>query len=46
VPTGAEGGGITGMRERALLVGGHLTVTTPPGGGTEVRLEVPRGRFP
>jgi two-component system, NarL family, sensor histidine kinase UhpB len=42
VPTGAEGGGITGMRERALLVGGHLTVTTPPGGGTEVRLEVPR----
>ena len=41
VPPGAEGDGIRGMRERALLVGGHLTLTTPSGGGTEVRLEVP-----
>jgi two-component system, NarL family, sensor histidine kinase UhpB len=37
----AAGGGITGMRERALLVGGQLTVSTVDGGGTEVRLDVP-----
>jgi two-component system, NarL family, sensor histidine kinase UhpB len=35
------GGGITGMRERALLVGGQLSVSTVDGGGTEVRLDVP-----
>lgn len=35
------GGGITGMRERALLVNGRFTVCTSPGGGTEVRLTVP-----
>jgi two-component system sensor histidine kinase UhpB len=35
------GEGITGMRERALLIGGRLTVTAPRGGGTEVRLDVP-----
>jgi two-component system, NarL family, sensor histidine kinase UhpB len=37
----AAGGGITGMRERALLVGGQLSVSTVDGGGTEVRLDVP-----
>jgi two-component system sensor histidine kinase UhpB len=37
----AAGGGITGMRERALLVGGQLSVSTVAGGGTEVRLDVP-----
>lgn len=34
-------GGILGMRERAALVGGRLEVTDRPGGGTQVRLEVP-----
>jgi two-component system sensor histidine kinase UhpB len=34
-------GGLRGMRERALLVGGALAVKPAPGGGTEVRLEVP-----
>jgi two-component system sensor histidine kinase UhpB len=34
-------GGIRGMRERALLVDADLRITTPGGGGTEVRLEVP-----
>jgi two-component system, NarL family, sensor histidine kinase UhpB len=36
-----EGGGIRGMRERALLVGGALAVKPGPSGGAEVRFEVP-----
>jgi two-component system sensor histidine kinase UhpB len=36
-----EGTGIRGMRERALLIGAALTLTTLPSGGTEVRLRVP-----
>lgn len=39
----AEGAGIHGMRERAVLVGGRLTVTSRHGGGTEVRLVIPVG---
>lgn len=34
------GAGISGMRERALLVGADLSVTSTPGRGTTVRLEV------
>jgi two-component system, NarL family, sensor histidine kinase UhpB len=34
-------GGIRGMRERALLVGGALAVGPSPAGGVEVRFEVP-----
>jgi two-component system, NarL family, sensor histidine kinase UhpB len=38
----SEGGlGIAGMRERALLVGGELTIESRPGRGTTVRLTVP-----
>ena len=37
----AEGGGIRGMRERALAVGGQLMLSSRPGGGTRVTLEVP-----
>lgn len=38
----AEGGlGIAGMRERALLVGGELTIESRPGRGTTVRLALP-----
>jgi len=38
----ASGGlGLTGMRERALLVGGELDVTSRPNQGTSVRLFVP-----
>ncbi len=36
-----EGAGINGMRERAMLVSGTLNITSPPGSGTEVRLDVP-----
>jgi len=36
-----RGLGIAGMRERALLIGGELTIESRPGHGTTVRLEVP-----
>lgn len=37
----AEGAGIRGMRERAILVDAHLTLGSAPAGGTQVRLVVP-----
>jgi two-component system, NarL family, sensor histidine kinase UhpB len=38
----SEGGlGIAGMRERALLIGGELTIESRPDHGTTVRLHVP-----
>jgi two-component system, NarL family, sensor histidine kinase UhpB len=42
VPDG--NGGLRGMRERALLVGGALAVKRRPDRGVEVRLEVPAAR--
>jgi two-component system sensor histidine kinase UhpB len=36
-----EGAGIRGMRERALLIGARLTIDSPPGDGTRVRLVIP-----
>jgi two-component system sensor histidine kinase UhpB len=36
-----EGGGLRGIRERALIVGGALAVKRAASGGVEVRLEVP-----
>jgi signal transduction histidine kinase len=38
---GASGYGVVGMRERAELVGGHVTVSPREGGGTTVRLSLP-----
>lgn len=35
--------GVTGMRERAGLLGGHLTVESAPGKGTRVSAELPVG---
>jgi two-component system sensor histidine kinase UhpB len=40
-PSGTAG--ISGMRERALLVGGRLSIESQPGKGIEVRLLVPLG---
>jgi two-component system sensor histidine kinase UhpB len=40
---GTEARGITGMRERALLVHGRLWVGSGPTQGTRVRLEIPAG---
>jgi two-component system sensor histidine kinase UhpB len=40
---GDNGGiGLSGMAERARLVGGELTVTSTPGTGTRVRLYIPQ----
>ena len=36
-----KGLGLSGMRERALLVGGRLEIDSRPGTGTTVKLEVP-----
>lgn len=36
----SRGLGLAGMRERALLVGGHLEVSSTPGQGTVVRVSV------
>jgi len=41
-----EGGGIRGMRERAVLVGAELRVGAGARGGTEVLLEVPLEHTP
>jgi two-component system sensor histidine kinase UhpB len=38
-----KGLGLSGMRERALLVGGTLEIDSRPGKGTSVMLEVPGG---
>jgi two-component system sensor histidine kinase UhpB len=35
-----EGAGISGMRERALLIGADLSIGQGPQGGTEIRLHV------
>lgn len=40
-----DGYGILGMHERAQAIGGALTVTSPPGRGTTVRLTVPIERL-
>lgn len=37
----SSSGGMRGMRERALLVGGVLAIKEGPRGGLEIRLEVP-----
>jgi len=39
----AEGGGLRGIRERALIIGGAVAIEPAPGGGVEIRLRVPVG---
>ncbi|MCX4697463.1 HAMP domain-containing sensor histidine kinase [Streptomyces sp. NBC_01373] len=36
-----EGSGISGMRERALLIGAALSLEPAPGRGTDIRLRIP-----
>ena len=44
-PEHVEGGGLRGIRERALIIGGAVAIKPGPKGGVEVRLEVPTGRI-
>jgi two-component system sensor histidine kinase UhpB len=42
LPAGVrEGGGLTGIRERALLIGADLEITSAAGGGVGVTLCLP-----
>jgi signal transduction histidine kinase len=34
--------GLMGMKERAYLLGGNLKILSTPGGGTTIRLSLPR----
>ena len=43
---GRDGFGLTGMRERARLLGGALTLESAPGVGTRVEATVPLGGLP
>jgi two-component system, NarL family, sensor histidine kinase UhpB len=43
VPLPTATAGLSGMRERALLVGGRLRIESRPGAGTQIRLDVPSG---
>ena len=40
---GGTSSGLTGMHERAVLLGGHLKVNSSPGGGTRVVARLPLG---
>jgi len=40
---GTEGGGVRGMRERAVLIGASLKLGTSPLGGARVTLDLPAG---
>jgi signal transduction histidine kinase len=37
----AEGSGLLGLRDRAEAIGGTMRLTSPPGAGTSVRVELP-----
>ncbi|HEX2123222.1 MAG TPA: PAS domain S-box protein, partial [Thermoanaerobaculia bacterium] len=41
----AASGGLSGMRERATLLGGRLTIDSTPGRGTTVSVELPAQRL-
>jgi two-component system sensor histidine kinase UhpB len=44
IKAACEGAGIRGMRERALLAGAALDITSTPGTGTRIRLTTPVAR--
>ena len=41
IPLGVGHYGLTGMRERTERIGGHFTLKSTPGEGTELLVEVP-----
>ncbi|MGH2521428.1 MAG: GAF domain-containing sensor histidine kinase, partial [Anaerolineales bacterium] len=40
------GHGLVNMRDRAAALGGDVTITSPPEGGTEVRVHIPKRNLP
>jgi two-component system sensor histidine kinase UhpB len=40
-PVSGDTAGVSGMRERAMLIGGQVAIRSRPGAGTEVQLDVP-----
>ncbi|WP_217164161.1 HAMP domain-containing sensor histidine kinase [Streptomyces sp. AC512_CC834] len=44
IEAACEGAGLRGMRERALLIGAALDITSAPGAGTRIRLTAPLPR--
>ena len=42
---GADGPGLRGMHERALLIGGRLNIEANPGRGLRIELTVPTGHL-
>jgi len=42
-PTTTGGSGLPGMRDRAVALGGRMTVTSPTGGGTAIVARLPCG---
>jgi two-component system, NarL family, sensor histidine kinase UhpB len=41
LPDDVEGSGVTGMRERAMLIGAKLEVNSTPGAGVTIKLQLP-----
>jgi signal transduction histidine kinase len=39
----ARGSGLVGLKDRAEALGGRISVDSPPGGGTAIRVELPLG---
>jgi signal transduction histidine kinase len=39
--TPTPGGGLSGLRDRIEALGGRFAVSSPPGGGTQLRAEIP-----
>ena len=37
----AEGSGLVGLRDRVEAIGGTMRLTSPPGAGTSLRVELP-----
>jgi signal transduction histidine kinase len=37
----ANGSGLIGLIDRVEALGGHLQITSPPGGGTAMRVAIP-----
>jgi signal transduction histidine kinase len=45
-PGGRKSFGLLGMRERAAMLGGNVTINSNPGAGTSVLLAIPRSGEP